>query len=269
MNQSKISNRPTSPKALENINRFLQSLNDTSNDNIQSYDSELEIDRRKNDVSTRKSVGFALPSNSSAGVINNFSNDIENKATIFLKKPQGHYIALYRFEASVEDDVAVEPGDMLLVLNKEDPDWFWVRVPNGSEGFVPSNYIVPFESDRTLFISLICSKIQLQKLVLTGFIVVLGVSLQSVSNGNEKVLPRPTENISTISRGCELLVIEDVTPEAADDLQLKKGDWVFSCQSLDSLPSDGGGWLWGFCPRTQRYGFVRRSATQLPTATVL
>lgn len=102
-----------------------------------------------------------------------------------------------------------------------------------------------------------------------------GISLQSGSNGHEQQsYSSQTENSNGLSRGCELLVVEDVIPEAVDDLQLQKGDWIYSCQSLDSLPSSdtgagGGGWFWGFCPRTQKYGFVKRSATQLPTATVL
>lgn len=132
-------------------------MNDSSSDGVHhNYDSELEVDRRKNDITVRKSVGFALPGKhcSTERIIFNdhFSNVIEQKSTVFVKKPQGHYVALYRFEVCVEDDVGVEPGDMLVVLNKDDPDWYWVRVPNGSEGFVPSNYIVPFETDSTFHI---------------------------------------------------------------------------------------------------------------------
>jgi len=37
--------------------------------------------------------------------------------------------------------VSCPSGTFVSVLNKEDPDWFWVKLPDGSEGFVPSAFL--------------------------------------------------------------------------------------------------------------------------------
>lgn len=51
---------------------------------------------------------------------------------------------LYTFVARDENDVSVERGEFVTVLNRDDPDWFWVlRHIDGSEGFVPSGFVYP------------------------------------------------------------------------------------------------------------------------------
>ena len=56
----------------------------------------------------------------------------------------GRYIVLYPFSARDENDISVERGEFVTVLNREDPDWFWVlRHCDGSEGFVPSSFVYP------------------------------------------------------------------------------------------------------------------------------
>jgi hypothetical protein len=43
-----------------------------------------------------------------------------------------------------ENDVSVERGEFVTVLNRDDPDWFWVlRHCDGNEGFVPSGFVYP------------------------------------------------------------------------------------------------------------------------------
>ena len=37
----------------------------------------------------------------------------------------------------------MERGDVLTVLNKDDPDWHWVVRNDGQEGFVPAAFIYP------------------------------------------------------------------------------------------------------------------------------
>ena len=37
----------------------------------------------------------------------------------------------------------VERGEILTVLNKDDPDWFYVVRSDGNEGFVPSAFVYP------------------------------------------------------------------------------------------------------------------------------
>ena len=57
--------------------------------------------------------------------------------------PLGKYIVLYTFKARDENDINVERGDVLTVLNKDDPDWHWVVRNDGQEGFVPAAFIYP------------------------------------------------------------------------------------------------------------------------------
>ena len=48
-----------------------------------------------------------------------------------------------------ESDLQVQKGDVVSLLNDEDPDWFWVSYSNGSgdvcQGFVPSNFTYKYE----------------------------------------------------------------------------------------------------------------------------
>nr|CAD7574290.1 unnamed protein product [Timema californicum] len=61
----------------------------------------------------------------------------------FFKDPSGRYIVLYTFIARDENDVSVERGEFVTVLNREDPDWYWIVRSDGQEGFVPSGFVYP------------------------------------------------------------------------------------------------------------------------------
>lgn len=60
-----------------------------------------------------------------------------------MQDPSGRYIVLYTFIARDENDVSVERGEFVTVLNREDPDWFWIVRSDGHEGFVPSGFVYP------------------------------------------------------------------------------------------------------------------------------
>lgn len=64
----------------------------------------------------------------------------------FAKDPSGRYIVLYTFIARDENDVSVERGEFVTVLNREDPDWFWIVRSDGQEGFIPSGFVYPAEN---------------------------------------------------------------------------------------------------------------------------
>lgn len=68
------------------------------------------------------------------------------------------------------------------------------------------------------------------------------------------------------SQGTELVVVRDFSGETRDDLTVTKGDWVYSKQRLEWAP---GGWLWVYCPRSRRSGFVPAAFVKTPMATVL
>lgn len=60
-----------------------------------------------------------------------------------LQDPSGRFIVLYTFIARDENDVSVERGEFVTVLNREDPDWYWIVRSDGQEGFVPSGFVYP------------------------------------------------------------------------------------------------------------------------------
>lgn len=71
---------------------------------------------------------------------------IEPEFTSFHKEPNGRYIVLYTFIARDENDLSVERGEFVTLLNRDDSDWFWIVRSDGQEGFVPSAFIYPADS---------------------------------------------------------------------------------------------------------------------------
>ena len=64
----------------------------------------------------------------------------------FYKEVSGKYIVLYNYMAQDENDLTVERGQCVTVLNTDDGDWFWVSRFDGQEGFVPSGFIYPLDA---------------------------------------------------------------------------------------------------------------------------
>ena len=44
----------------------------------------------------------------------------------------------------------MERGEFVTVLNREDPDWYWVVRSDGQEGFVPSAFVYPAEAIQSM-----------------------------------------------------------------------------------------------------------------------
>jgi len=59
---------------------------------------------------------------------------------------------LYTFIARDENDVSVERGEFVTVLNREDPDWFWIVRSDGQEGFVPSGFVYPADVVQSMYL---------------------------------------------------------------------------------------------------------------------
>ena len=64
------------------------------------------------------------------------------ESSIFCKEMGAELTVLFNYEARQENDVSVCKGDIVILLNDEDPEWVWVRTEDGLEGFVPSCYVV-------------------------------------------------------------------------------------------------------------------------------
>lgn len=106
------------------------------------------------DESTNGLIGLPVVSlkHSQAESINENKKIIERLFTSepdflpFTKNISGRYIVLYTFIARDENDVSVERGEFVTVLNREDVDWFWIVRSDGQEGFIPSGFVYPAEN---------------------------------------------------------------------------------------------------------------------------
>lgn len=74
--------------------------------------------------------------------IQNPTQDCDPQSWTFVKHNFGEFIVKYRFDATDENDITVKRGEKVLVLNKDDPDWFWVAKKDGTEGFIPKDFLV-------------------------------------------------------------------------------------------------------------------------------
>jgi hypothetical protein len=64
----------------------------------------------------------------------------------FFKDSYGRFIVLYSYHAQDENDLSVERGQCVTVLNKDDPEWFWVVRADRQEGFVPAGFVYPLDA---------------------------------------------------------------------------------------------------------------------------
>jgi hypothetical protein len=49
--------------------------------------------------------------------------------------------AQYDYEAQQEEEVSFAEGDTMVLYDKDDPDWYLVKLENGEIGLAPSNYV--------------------------------------------------------------------------------------------------------------------------------
>ncbi|CAH1390791.1 unnamed protein product [Nezara viridula] len=169
----------------------------------------------------------------------------------FFKDPSGRYIVLYTFIARDENDVSVERGEFVTVLNREDPDWFWVIRSDGQEGFVPSGFVYPAD-------------------VIQGHINQMNNN-QPVNNTNTGRTQTATHQLTPAGNddlryhGTELVMLYDYKAQAPDDLSVRRGDWIYA--DLNNQTVDG--WLWAYAPKTRKYGFIPKAYARPPAMTSL
>jgi len=166
----------------------------------------------------------------------------------FFKDPSGRYIVLYTFIARDENDVSVERGEFVTVLNREDPDWYWIVRSDGQEGFVPSGFVYPAH-------------------VIQGHL--NQSNNQNISNSfaspsNAHLLSSPSSD-DLRYHGTELVMLYDYKAQAPDDLSVRRGDWIYA--DLNNQTVDG--WLWAYAPKTRKYGFIPKAYARPPAMTSL
>lgn len=71
----------------------------------------------------------------------NFRQRQKLAASYFRKSEETKMLVLYDFIARDENDISVYKGEIILVLNRDDSDWWWIATPEGYEGFVPKVFL--------------------------------------------------------------------------------------------------------------------------------
>ncbi|XP_074663087.1 SH3 domain-containing protein Dlish-like [Tubulanus polymorphus] len=189
---------------------------------------------------------------------------------LFRKKNFGSFVVLFGFRAVQKNDVTVARGDMVTLLNKDDPEWCWIRTPEGNEGFVPAAFIFPAsefyldgyttystdtgcEGDESFTDSEISFDLPTQKTPPLGRHQLSSTSynrtsdLGSFSSVEENPAPPPLPT--------QLMVVEDFTKTAPDDLAVKRGQLLYAFWDKES--SDGE-WIWAYNQTNHKQGFVPR-----------
>lgn len=184
----------------------------------------------------------------------------------FFKDPAGRYVVLYTFVARDENDVSVERGELVTVLNREDPDWFWVLRSDGQEGFVPSAFVCPADADT----------IQENQSAMHGGPVQPGsnvagmVGASSHQNGHHGSPANAGTGMGATTEelrfhGSELVMLYDYKAQAPDDLTVRRGDWVYADLANQTVE----GWLWAYAPKVHKYGFIPKAYARPPAMTSL
>ncbi|XP_050517405.1 SH3 domain-containing protein Dlish [Diabrotica virgifera virgifera] len=182
------------------------------------------------------------------GAVSPISIHSEPDMIPFSKDPSGRYIVLYTFIARDENDVSVERGEFVTVLNREDPDWYWIVRSDGQEGFIPSGFVYPADN------------------VIQGH-------LSSTTQPGTGAFPNQNNNHSVTTstaddlryHGTELVMLYDYKAQAPDDLTVRRGDWIYA--DLNNQTVDG--WLWAYAPKTRKYGFIPKAYARPPAMTSL
>lgn len=184
----------------------------------------------------------------------------------FAKDPSGRYIVLYTFIARDENDVSVERGEFVTVLNREDPDWFWIVRSDGQEGFIPSGFVYPADN--------VLHKGHLAMTTLTTAAAAATVNSNNaggggsggnLTSGSGNILQQMETVEDLRYHGTELVMLYEYKAQAPDDLSVRRGDWIYA--DLNNQTVDG--WLWAYAPKTRKYGFIPKAYARPPAMTSL
>uniref|UniRef100_A0A182JEQ5 SH3 domain-containing protein n=1 Tax=Anopheles atroparvus TaxID=41427 RepID=A0A182JEQ5_ANOAO len=203
----------------------------------------------------------------------------------FAKDPSGRYIVLYTFIARDENDVSVERGEFVTVLNREDPEWFWIVRSDGQEGFIPSGFVYPAENilqgqagkqqgqqgggvnNGMGSIGNEVNNLQGMNGGCGGGNMTIGSQhQQQVQHQQQQHQQQPGIGSDDLRyHGTELVMLYDYKAQAPDDLSVRRGDWIYA--DLNNQTVDG--WLWAYAPKTRKYGFIPKAYARPPAMTSL
>jgi len=254
-----------------------QGLEQSDSDSFQ--DSSLKLNVRSGGPSQSRSSSLLSESSS------------QPEIHPFFKDSHGRFIVLYSYHAQDENDLSVDRGQCVTVLNKDDPEWFWVLRADGQEGFVPAGFVYPLDAiqrQQTMTTSSSVPMTTAPPLSSSG-----GSGPSSLSPGNQQnfgglggpiqqpqglptpppqsgppqgIPPGPPSHTGDMRySGTELVMLYDYKAQAPDDLSVRRGDWVYA--DLNNQTVDG--WLWAYAPKTRKYGFIPKAYARPPAMTSL
>ncbi|CAM1293160.1 Uncharacterised protein g655 [Pycnogonum litorale] len=215
-----------------------------------------------------------LKNNKPGGRVSHSSSHDSSATDIhpFFKDPAGRFMVLYTFIARDENDVSVERGEFVTVLNREDPDWFWIVRSDGQEGFVPSAFVYPADAIRDHLTTNQGNQgtvsVQNPGLNSANLSQINQLSTQSSGNihhANNVNIPSSASDDLGRFHGSELVMLYDYKAQAPDDLSVRRGDWIYA--DLNNQTVDG--WLWAYAPKTRKYGFIPKAYARPPAMTSL
>ncbi|XP_055387057.1 SH3 domain-containing protein Dlish isoform X2 [Condylostylus longicornis] len=216
----------------------------------------------------------------------------------FAKDPSGRYIVLYTFIARDENDVSVERGEFVTVLNREDPDWFWIVRSDGQEGFIPSGFVYPADNvfqgkpangqqqqhqghqqqqtqqlnGQTIVSNQNNGILNLQDNLTTALHCNTAANVNSQLNANsynnqhqQQQQQQQNTAVGGGGGGQQMVMLYDYKAQAPDDLSVRRGDWIYA--DLNNQTVDG--WLWAYAPKTRKYGFIPKAYARPPAMTSL
>jgi len=209
----------------------------------------------------------------------------------------GKFIVLYSYHAQDENDLSVDRGQIVTVLNKDDPEWFWVLRHDGQEGFVPAGFVYPLDAIQRQSQPLTSTPSSMSSPSVQALGVPSSTSgsapsslspgmpppgggggpqqhqqqtqQQVPSQGHSYENPTQSQNQSQGSGashgGTELVMLYDYKAQAPDDLSVRRGDWVYADLTQQTVD----GWLWAYAPKTRKYGFIPKAYARPPAMTSL
>ncbi|XP_064627868.1 SH3 domain-containing protein Dlish-like [Lineus longissimus] len=171
----------------------------------------------------------------------------------FEKQPLGNYLVMFPFEANQENDLSVRPGEFVTALNKDDPDWYWVKTRDGEEGFVPSAYLCDVKGPD-LQQDLDCYNADESAMTEDCFPdAPIFTSTPARPTMNRRPMPK------------KMLILFDYEARQTDDIGVTQGQYVYADMDNQRFLD----WIWVYSPVSQKEGFIPREYTKPPQGALM
>ena len=144
----------TDAPLLKNNYQFTNNRNTVNSKSYRSFHNTATHSSRIHFNQTNNHFNSLTPSTTFQIASNNYSTE-SKRLNSFNDQSSKVFIALYDYEARTVEDLSFHKGDLLTIINDTLGEWWLARLKNPNEshlkqeGYVPSNYITPFNSLET------------------------------------------------------------------------------------------------------------------------